>query len=56
MILKTILSRLLALAWLVVALPMAADAGSGTVNYKPGAIKAAVARGETVLVHYKSTW
>lgn len=34
----------------------AAIAGSDTVAYKPGVIKAAIAKGETVLIHYKSTW
>ena len=48
------MSGLLALAWLVVVVPMAVQAGQ--VTYKPGALKAAIAKGETVLLHYKSTW
>ena len=52
--LRNILSGLLALVWLVI--PLSAQAGQGTVTYKPGALKAAVARGETVLLIYKSTW
>lgn len=53
--LKSLLSGLLALAWLV-TIPLAASAGQGTVSFKPGKLKAAVAKGETVLLHYKSTW
>lgn len=49
------MSGLLALAWLVVAIPMAAHAGK-SVTFKPGALKAAVARGETVLLQYRATW
>ena len=52
---KNLLSGLLALAWLV-TIPLAASAGPGTVSFKPGKLKAAVAKGETVLLHYKSTW
>ena len=52
---KSIVTGLLALAWLL-AIPLAALAGPGTVAFKPGKLKAAVARGETVLLHYKSTW
>jgi len=36
------------------ALP--SQANEGFVAYEPGAVKAAVERGETVLLHYKSTW
>lgn len=54
--LRNIVSGLFALAWLVVAFPMAATAGEGTVAYKPGALKAAIERGETVLVDYKALW
>lgn len=52
---KTFMSGLLALAWLV-AIPLSAQAGDGMVAYKPGKLKAAIAKGETVLLHYKSTW
>ena len=50
------LSAALALAWLVVVVPMSAQAGSGTVAFKPGALKAAIARGETVLLTYHTNW
>lgn len=53
---KKILSGLLALAWLAMAGSMAAQAGADTVVYKPGVVKAAIAKGEPVLVFYKSTW
>ena len=54
--LRNILSGLLALVWLVVVIPWSAQAGQGTVTYKPGALKAAVEKGETVLLIYRSTW
>ena len=44
------------MAWVVLAVPMAAYADGGTVAYKPGALKAAIEQGKTVLLHYKSTW
>ncbi len=44
------------MAWLVLVVPIGAHANSGMIAYKPGAIKAAVAKGQTVLIHYKSTW
>jgi hypothetical protein len=51
-----ILSGLFALAWIAI-MPMAmAHAGDGTIPYEPGALKAAIAKGDTVLLHYKSTW
>jgi len=50
------MSGLLALAWLVVMIPLSAQAGEGMVAFKPGKLKAAIAKGETVLLHYKSTW
>ena len=54
--LRNLVSGMLALAWFVMLVPMAAQAGPGTVNYKPGALKAAIAKGQTVLLFYKSTW
>ena len=56
MILKKLSSGLMALALFAITLPFAAQAGNGTVAFKPGALKAAIERGETVLLHYKSTW
>jgi len=50
---KTFWTSLTALV-LVVLTTFAAQAKS--VTFKPGALKAAVANGETVLLHYKSTW
>lgn len=52
---RKFLSGLMALALLVSLIPVAATA-AGSVTYKPGALKAAIANGETVLLHYKSTW
>ncbi|MEM8971539.1 MAG: hypothetical protein AAGD43_05660 [Pseudomonadota bacterium] len=53
---KTLLSGLMALALFAITLPFAAQAGEGTVAFKPGVLKAAIERGESVLLHYKSTW
>ena len=52
---RNILSALLAVAWLATA-AWSAQANEGLIAYKPGTIKAAVERGETVLLHSKSTW
>ena len=41
---------------LLVANPMAAQAEAGWTIYKPGLVKAAIARGETVLLGYLSPW
>lgn len=41
---------------LVVATAVPARAGEGTVQYKAGPVEAAIAKGDTVLLHYKSTW
>lgn len=35
---------------------MAASAGEGTQQYSAGPVEAAIAKGDTVLLHYKSTW
>ncbi len=48
------LAGLLALAWAFVLMPVAAQADF--VKYKPGALKEALQRGETVLVDYKASW
>jgi hypothetical protein len=54
--LRKILSGLFALAWLAVLPAAMVHAGDGTVPFKPGVLKTAIANGETVLLHYKSTW
>ena len=53
---RNTISGLLALAWLLLAAPVSAQAGQETVLYKPGLLKAAIEKGETVFLHYKSTW
>ena len=50
------ITRILALAWLVLVVPIAASAGTDTEPYLDGDVKEAIASGETVLLHYKSTW
>jgi hypothetical protein len=54
--LKQLMSGLLALALLAFAVPIAAQAESKTIAYTPGAVKAALAKGETVLIDYKASW
>jgi hypothetical protein len=54
--LRKLFAGLIAMAFAFGAVPIAAQAGSGTVTYKPGVVKAAIAKGKTVLLHYKSTW
>ena len=49
---KKIMSGLLALAWLAVAVPGLAQANSGYAAYKPGLVKAAVAKNQTVVLFY----
>jgi len=53
---KSMLSGLIALAWFASMVPITAQAGEGIVTYTPGAIEAAVSRGETVLIDYKAEW
>ena len=53
---RNLIAGLVTLAWAFVVLPMAAHAQSGMVAYKPGALKAAIAQGRTVLVDYKASW
>ena len=45
-----------ALAWLMLAGPVIAQAGADWVAYKPGVVKAAIGKGETTFLFYRSTW
>ena len=54
--LQKLITGVLALAWLALMIPIAATAGSDTEPYLDGDVKDAIASGETVLLHYKSTW
>ncbi len=38
------------------AVPIVAKAGAGFVTYKPGTVKAAIAKGKTTLLFFKSTY
>ena len=53
---KTFMSGFVAVALFVVAVPMAAHAGADFVPYKPGIVKSAIAKGETALLFFKSSW
>ena len=53
---KTLLNGLFVLTWLTLVVPVASIAGSDTEPYLDGDVKEAIASGETILLHYKSTW
>ncbi|PPR64936.1 MAG: hypothetical protein CFH08_01055 [Alphaproteobacteria bacterium MarineAlpha3_Bin7] len=53
---KNFVPRLVALALLVFTLPMLAHAGADFVPYKTGIVKSAIAKGETALLFFKSTY
>ncbi len=53
---KNFAPRLIALALLVFTLPMLAHAGTDFVPYKTGIVKSAIAKGETALLFFKSTY
>ena len=53
---KKFMSGLVALAFFVVAVPLAAQASADFGPYKPGIVKAAIAKGETTLLFFKSTY
>ena len=45
-----------AVASLIFLGPVTAQAGVDWVAYKPGIVKAAIAKGETTILFYRSTW
>ena len=49
---KKLMLKIAALSLLLVVVPMAAQAETGWTTYKPGLVKAAIAKGETVLLGY----
>ena len=53
---KNLIVKIVTLSLLLVAAPMAAQAGTGYAIYKPGIVKSAIANGETVLLAYLSSW
>ena len=53
---RKFMSGLVTLALFVVAVPTSAQAGADFVLYKPGIVKSAIAKGETALLFYKSTY
>jgi hypothetical protein len=54
--LKRFATGLLALTGMAMAASAPAAAGEGTQQYSAGPVEAAIAKGDTVLLHYKSTW
>ena len=53
---KNLIVKIVTLSLLLVAAPMATQAGTGYEIYKPGIVKSAMANGETVLLAYLSSW
>ena len=53
---KKLMVKIAALSLLLLAVPMAAQAETGWTIYKPGLVKSAIAKGETVVLGYLSTW
>ena len=51
-----LMTGLFAVAWLVLIVPTATLAGPDTEPYLDGDVEEAIASGETILLHYKSTW
>ena len=53
---KKLTLKIGALSLLLLASPMAAQAGTDWTIYKPGVVKSAIASGETVFLAYLSSW
>ena len=53
---KKLMFKIAALWLLIAAAPMDARAETGWTIYKPGLVKLAIAKGETVLLGYLSSW
>ena len=53
---KKLIFKIATLSLLLVAVPMVAQAETGWAIYKPGLVKSAIAKGETVLLGYLSSW
>ncbi len=53
---RKFVAGLLALVLTLAGTHMRAFAGKDTIDYEPGVLEAAIAKGQTVLIHYKTTW
>ena len=53
---KNLIVKIVTLSLLLVAAPMAAQAETGWIIYKPGVVKSAAANGKTVLLGYLTSW
>ena len=53
---KNLMFKIATLSLLLLAAPMAAQAETGWTIYKPGLVKSAIAKGETVVRGYLSSW
>ena len=53
---KKLMLKIATLSLLLLGVPVAAQAETGWTIYKPGLVKSAIAKGETVLLGYLSSW
>ena len=53
---KKLILKYMTLMLILISMPLAAQAETGWTIYKPGLVKSAIAKGETVLLGYLSSW
>ena len=53
---KKLMLHVITLSLLLFSMPLAAQAETGWTIYKPGIVKSALVKGETVLLGYLSSW
>ena len=53
---KKLMLNVTALSLLLFTMPFAAQAETGWTIYKPGLVKSALVKGETILLGYLSSW
>jgi hypothetical protein len=53
---KKLMFKIATLSLLLIAAPMVAQAETGWTIYKPGLVKSAIIKGETLLLSYLSSW
>ena len=53
---KKLMLKIATLSLLLLAAPVAAQAETGWTIYKPGLVKSAIAKDETILLGYLSSW
>ena len=53
---KKLMLHVITLSLLFFSMPLAAQAETGWTIYKPGIVKSAIVKGETILLGYLSSW